>query len=142
MVYKSARRSRGRRASPTGAPFSGLVGSISSGGLGILPYVLLARMFAICAGLGTIPLAGRAGIETPNDEPEDRETPTADEPPPDADADESITEVDWKADIRDDCSVSEVVKIRNVLLPAEVLPVSFSPIVVVLRKDDAGSVGV
>lgn len=141
MVYTSARRSRGRRASPTGAPFSGLVGSISSGGLGILPYVLLARMFAICAGLGTIPLAGRAGIETPNDEPEDREAPTADEPP-DADADESITEVDWKADIRDDCSVSEVVKIRNVLLPAEVLPVSFSPIVVVLRKDDAGSVGV
>lgn len=95
MVYKSARRNRGRRASPTGAPFSGLVvGSLSSGGLGILPYVLLARMFAICAGLGTIPLAGREGIETPNDEPEDREAPTADEPPPDADADESITEVD------------------------------------------------
>ena len=104
---------------------------------------MLASVTAICAGLGTIPLAGRAGIETPNDEPEDREAPTADEPPPDADADESITEVDWKADIRDDCSVSEVVNIRNVVFPKSgLLSASLSPMVVVLRKAETDSVGI
>lgn len=93
MVYSAARRSRGRRASPTGAPFSGLVGLISSPGFGILPYVL-ASVFAICAGLGTIPLAGRIGIETRDEEPEDFEEPPTAVPPEEADADESSIEVD------------------------------------------------
>ena len=93
MVYSAARRSRGRRASPTGAPFSGLVGLISSPGFGILPYVL-ASVLAICAGLGTIPLAGRAGIDTRDEVPEDCEEPPTAVLPEEADADESSIEVD------------------------------------------------
>ena len=96
MVYSAARRSRGRRASPTGAPFSGLLGllgSISIGGFGILPYVL-ASVLAICAGLGTIPLAGRDGIDTRDEVPEDCEAPPTAVLPEEADADESIIEVD------------------------------------------------
>ena len=94
MVYSAARRSRGRRASPTGAPFSGLSGSTSFiGGFGILPYVL-ASVLAICAGLGTIPLAGRAGIDTRDEVPEDCEAPAIAVLPEEADADERSIEVD------------------------------------------------
>ena len=93
MVYSAARSSRGRRASPTGAPFSGLVGLISSPGFGILPYVL-ASVLAICAGLGTIPLAGRAGIDTRDEVPEDCEAPAIAVLPEEADADERSIEVD------------------------------------------------
>ena len=55
---------------------------------------MLASVTAICAGLGTIPLAGRDGIDTRDEVPEDCEAPPTAVLPEEADADESSIEVD------------------------------------------------
>ena len=59
-----------------------------------MPVDFTASVLAICAGLGTIPLAGRAGIETPNEEPEDGDAPTAEVLLAEEETNESSTEVD------------------------------------------------